>query len=227
MGIEIGNGPRPGRARSRIERADITGLILAGGKATRMGGTDKGLAQCNGEPMAQSALRRLTPQVDCVMISANRNAEIYAGFGCPVFRDDEPEFGCPLAGVLTALRRCPTRYLLTIPCDSPFIPLDLAMRMAETMSRTGCGAVFAANIEREAGKTWLQAQPVFSLLPTSSAESLEAYLAQGRGKILTWGASLGLGVARFDDPMGFANCNTIESLRALEAIAPDRRITAC
>ena len=202
-----------------IGRDNITGLILAGGKATRMGGVDKGLAQCLGEPMALRALKRLGPQVASVMISANRNAEAYSSFGCPVFRDDEPGFQCPLAGVLTALRRCPTPYLLTIPCDSPFVPLDLASRMAGMMERGGCGAVFAASIERSEGKTWTQAQPVFNMLPTSCADSLEAYLAKGKRKILTWGATQGLGVARFDDPLGFANCNTVEALRAIEAEA--------
>ncbi len=108
-----------------IERDDITGLILAGGRGRRMGGIDKGLQAHRGVPLALHALLRLAPQVGHVMINANRNLAAYESMGVPVWTDDLPDFAGPLAGFLTGLERCETPYLATVPCDSPLFPQDL------------------------------------------------------------------------------------------------------
>ena len=113
-----------------IERTHITGLILAGGRGSRMGGVDKGLQNHLGLPMAMHALMRLAPQVGEIMINANRNLGAYESMGVPVWPDSLPDYAGPLAGFLTGLERCETQWLLTVPCDTPLFPLDLAQRLA-------------------------------------------------------------------------------------------------
>ena len=110
--------------------ADITGCILAGGEGRRLGGADKGLVELAGEPLVAHCLARLRPQVDALVISANRNLETYRGFGVPVFDDAREDYAGPLAGCLGALRRADTRYVVTAACDSPFLPTDLVSACA-------------------------------------------------------------------------------------------------
>ena len=109
--------------------ADVTGLILAGGRGSRMGGVDKGLQNFNGMPLALHTLLRLQPQVGEVMINANRNLAAYESFGVPVWPDVLADYAGPLAGFLTGLERCETRWLVTVPCDTPLFPLDLVERL--------------------------------------------------------------------------------------------------
>jgi molybdopterin-guanine dinucleotide biosynthesis protein A len=210
---------REGMGDRSIAREDITGLVLAGGKGLRMGGVDKGLAMLMGQPMALWALRRLAPQVGSVMVSANRNADAYASFGCPVLADASTNFDGPLAGLLAGLQACPTDYLLCAPCDAPRLPMDYAQRMKSVMAEQGCSVVFAANMERvEGGANRLQTQPTFCLARKDSADSLADFLAGGERKVLLWGARSGrMGAARFDDELGFFNTNTKESLLDLES----------
>ena len=106
-----------------IKISDITGLILAGGRGSRMGGVDKGLQDHLGVPLALHALRRLAPQVGTVMINANRNLDVYASMGVPVWPDEIPDYAGPLAGMLAGLAHCETPYLATVPCDTPNFPL--------------------------------------------------------------------------------------------------------
>ena len=113
-----------------IARDDITGLVLAGGRGSRMGGVDKGLQNFNGMPLVLSTLMRLQPQVAHVMINANRNLSDYESFGVPVWPDVIPDFAGPLAGFLTALEHCETSWLVTVPCDTPLFPDDLVARLA-------------------------------------------------------------------------------------------------
>lgn len=117
-----------------IERAQITGLILAGGRGQRMGGRDKGLQPFQGEPLAAHVLRRLQPQVGRVLISANRHADAYAALGAPVIGDTLADFPGPLAGMLAGLQAIETDYLLTVPCDSPYLADDLAVRLADALA---------------------------------------------------------------------------------------------
>ena len=115
---------------SRYPRQEITGVVLAGGRARRMGGEDKGLVQVNGEPMVVHALRRLAPQAGALLINANRNRERYAALGaCDVVADADGDFAGPLAGMASAMERAGTRYILTVPCDSPLLAPDLGERL--------------------------------------------------------------------------------------------------
>lgn len=199
--------------------ADITGLVLAGGRASRMGGSDKGLMALHGEPLALWALRRLAPQVGNVMINANRHAEAYARLGVPVHADTWPGFQGPLAGFATALAHARTPWLLTVPCDTPLFPLDLAPRLAQAAHGAGSPLAMAATPRADGSS---QAQPVFCLLHHSLAESLNASLADGERSAMRWAERMGGCLAVFnqpgDDPQAFCNANTAEQLQALQAL---------
>ena len=119
-----------------IPRTEITGLVLAGGRGSRMGGVDKGLQLYEGRPLAQHALMRLLPQVASVMINANRNLDTYRSMNVPVWPDEVPDYPGPLAGMLSGLVHCETPYLITVPCDAPNYPLDLVSRLAHGLSDT-------------------------------------------------------------------------------------------
>ena len=201
---------------SAIEREDITGLILCGGRGTRMGGVDKGLQNHRGAPLALHALLRLQPQVGQVMINANRNLAAYESMGVPVWPDPLDDFPGPLAGWLAGLEHCETPYLLTVPCDTPGFPPDLAARLGEALVRDNADIAMAAT--REDGRE--QPQPVFCLLKTHLVESLVAYLHGGERKIDRWTARHPCVTVLFEDASAFANANTIEELRRLDAAGP-------
>ncbi len=123
-----------------ISADDITGLILCGGRGSRMGGADKGLQTFNGLPLAMNALMRLGTQVGHVMINANRNLAAYESMGVPVWPDPMGDYPGPLAGWLAGLERCETPYMVTVPCDTPNFPADLVERQAFVSSPTFTGA---------------------------------------------------------------------------------------
>jgi molybdopterin-guanine dinucleotide biosynthesis protein A len=189
----------------------VTGVILAGGRAERMGGRDKGLLTLAGEPLIAHGIRRLRPQVKELLISANRNLEEYREFGCPVIRDAEAErFRGPLAGMLAALRAAATPYVLTAPCDAPLPPPDYARRMLAALDRDGAPAAVAW-----AEEGW---QPVFALLPVELADDLAAWLAAGEGGAGRWLRRSRPARVDFPDCPGlFRNVNTPEELARLEA----------
>lgn len=202
-----------------IERDDITGLILAGGRGSRMGGTDKGLQPFLGRPMVRHTIARLAPQTGAQLISANRNTEIYATFGIPVIQDDIPDFPGPLAGMLAALAQCKTGWMVTAPCDTPFLPLDLVERLARAIDMEG--ADMAIPLVKEAdGRHRLQ--PVFCLMPVSAAASLRTYVDAGHRKIETWLTAQHLAQVPFEDASAFANINTLDELRAHETSSRPR-----
>ena len=210
---------------------DITGLILAGGRGSRMGGVDKGLQHFHGTPLALHAMRRLLPQVGAVTINANRNLAAYESFGVPVWPDTLADQPGPLAGFVTGLERCETRYLLTVPCDTPLFPTDLAARLAGALLDDGADIVMAAGREDAAGAApttaALRPQPVFCLLRADLLESLLAFTRGGGRKIDAWTAQHRTVLVPFDrtedDPRAFLNVNTLDELRALEAgAAADR-----
>lgn len=118
-----------------IAPAQITGVVLAGGRGARMGGVDKGLQLFNGVPLALHALRRLQAQVGTTLLNANRNIDDYRAFGVPVFPDTVPDYAGPLAGFVSALEHCTTTYLVTVPCDSPLFPTDLVARLASALTQ--------------------------------------------------------------------------------------------
>lgn len=195
----------------------ITGVILCGGRGTRMGGVDKGLQNHKGMPLAMHALLRLTPQVGQVMINANRNLGAYEALGVPVWPDTVADYAGPLAGWLAAMEHCETPYLLTVPCDSPQFPTDLARRLADAMEQASADIAMAATIED--GRQ--QLQPVFTLLKASLLESLMAYLNDGERKIDRWTAQHRCAVCVFEDARAFFNANTLGDLHALDQ-APSR-----
>ena len=163
-----------------IPTSDITGLILAGGRGSRMGGVDKGLQVFQGAPMAMHTLMRLSPQVGHVLINANRNLAAYESFGVPVVVDSMPDFAGPLAGILAGLEQCQTPYLLTAPCDSPFVPTDLAARLGAALVEANARIAMPVTLEPDdAGQLRRQVQPVFCLLDASLAELRARYDDRG------------------------------------------------
>lgn len=206
----------PAANPTTLPRADITGVVLAGGRGTRMGGVDKGLQPWHGRPLAQHALERLAPQVGALLVNANRNLDAYAALGAPVCPDATGDHAGPLAGWLAALEACRTPWLVTVPCDTPNFPLELVDRLAAAVATEGADIAMAACLER--GE--LRTQPVFCLLRASLKDSLARYLAEGGRKVDRWTVQQGCVTVTFADAAAFANANTVEELQRLQA-APD------
>jgi len=200
-----------------IPASDITGLILAGGRGSRMGGVDKGLQNFNGMPLALHTMLRLQPQVGEVMINANRNIAAYESFGVPVWPDVLPDYAGPLAGFLTGLERCETPWLVTVPCDTPLFPHDLVARLAAAARDQEAEIAMAAGREEDGQ---LRTQPVFCLLRVELLESLVRFTHDGGRKIDTWTARHRTATVPFDapgdDPRAFCNANTLAQLHQLE-----------
>ena len=194
-----------------IHKEDVTGLVLAGGRGTRMGGADKGLQIHSGVPLAQYALERLRPQVGALMLNANRNLSEYRAMGVPVWPDEIPEFPGPLAGILSGLGHCRTPYLVTVPCDTPNFPFDLVERLAAGLS--GDDTMAVAYSQETDG---LRAQPVFCLMKVSLRDSLAAFIRSGERKTGLFGAQQRSVRVVFDDPAAFANANTLDELAELQ-----------
>jgi molybdenum cofactor guanylyltransferase len=197
---------------STIAREDVTGMVLAGGRGSRMGGVDKGLQVHHGMPMALHAILRLAPQVEQVMVNANRNLGAYDAFGVPVWPDTVPDYAGPLAGFLAGLEHCETPYLVTVPCDTPNFPEDLVARLSASLMRDGADIAMAAT----QGEHGLQVQPVFCLLKSSLLESLVRFIESGYRKIDRWTAQHRCVAVPFDDDGAFFNANTPEELRELQ-----------
>jgi molybdopterin-guanine dinucleotide biosynthesis protein A len=194
-----------------IAKDDITGLILAGGRATRMGGVDKGLQIYRDIPLAMHALLRLSPQVGHVMINANRNLAAYDSMGVPVWPDALPDFAGPLAGFLAGLERCETSYLVSVPCDSPLFPEDLVARLAQGLEDANADIAMAKTLDADGE----QVQPVFCLMKTMLMESLVRFTHEGGRKIDRWTAQHRCVEVLFDDAQAFVNANTLAELRQL------------
>ncbi|KAB2895682.1 MAG: molybdenum cofactor guanylyltransferase MobA [Burkholderiaceae bacterium] len=204
-----------------IDPQDITGLVLAGGRGARMGGVDKGLQSFRGLPLALNALLRLQPQVGATMVNANRNLAAYEAFGTPVWPDGLADYAGPLAGFLVGLEHCDTPWLLTVPCDSPLFPADLAERLAQAAEREDADIAMACAPESDAaGATTVRPQPVFCLLRSSLLESLVRFTQAGGRKIDAWTAQHRCALEPFDrtgdDPRAFHNANTLAELHAIE-----------
>jgi molybdopterin-guanine dinucleotide biosynthesis protein A len=199
-----------------ISAEQMTGLILAGGRAQRMGGIDKGLIPFHQKPLIEATITRLTPQVGPILINANRNITKYAVYGYPVIMDETPDFSGPLAGFLMGLKNCKTPYLLTTPCDSPLFPEDLGVKLATELESAGLDLAYASSKESD-GKVW--AQPVFCLMRANLEDSLSSFLSKGDLKIDHWFKEIKSGAVIFDDVKAFTNANTPEELQSLEAIS--------
>jgi molybdopterin-guanine dinucleotide biosynthesis protein A len=191
----------------------ITGLILAGGRGTRMGSVDKGLQTFRGMPMALHVLHRLQAQVDEVMINANQNLAAYEAFGVQVWPDAMTGFPGPLAGLQTGLMHCETPYLITAPCDSPFLPSDLVARLAHALQAEDADVAIAVTGDA----AHLQPHPVFCLAKTSLLPHLSDYLQQGGRKVDAWFSALAVARVHFEDEQAFRNINTLDELHQFDA----------
>lgn len=190
----------------------ITGLVLAGGRGSRMGGVDKGLQSHLGMPLALHALLRLQGQVGAAMVNANRNLAAYESMGVPVWPDPLADFPGPLAGLLAGLEHCDTPFLVTVPCDTPNFPEDLVARLAAALVAEGADIAMAASLEDGQMRT----QPVFCLLKAELLESLVAFLQAGERKVDRWTGQHRCVVVPFDDSSAFFNANTLAELQQLQ-----------
>ena len=199
-----------------IDRGEITGLVLAGGRATRMGGLDKGLQTLHGVPLALHAVLRLAPQVGEVIVSANRNLAAYESMGVAVWPDPVGDYQGPLAGWLAGFEHCSTHYMATVPCDAPNFPTDLVARLARHLIESEAEVATAAVIRGGS----IQTHPVFSLLETTLLESLVRYLQAGERGIEAWMRRHRWIEVSFEDERAFANVNTTAELQQLQALRP-------
>jgi molybdopterin-guanine dinucleotide biosynthesis protein A len=181
----------------------VSGIVLAGGQGRRMGGVDKGLVLLRGKPMVAWVLERLAPQANEIIVNANQNLEAYAAFGHRVISDAIGGFAGPLAGLHAGLTAARHPFAVTVPCDSPFLPLDLVARLHAALGEHDLAVA----------KTGDQPHPVFSLVRRSVLEHLGAFLGHGGRKIDAWYASLKAVEVPFDDEAdAFRNINTREEL---------------
>jgi molybdopterin molybdotransferase len=201
----------------------ITALVLAGGKGTRMGSVDKGLQPFRGQAMVQHVLARLRQQAGPVLVNANQNQDAYARFGFPVHADETSGFQGPLAGLETGLRHCSTAWMLTAPCDSPFLPPDLAARLLKAVVEEQADLAMAVTREADGRE---QDHPVFCLLKATLLPQVSAYLAGGGRRMDGWHAGLKVARVMFDDATAFRNINTAAELQTYGAPSIGE-ITSC
>jgi molybdopterin-guanine dinucleotide biosynthesis protein A len=181
-----------------FDTARVAGVVLAGGQGRRMGGVDKGLIEYRGRPLIEWALAALTPQVDELVVSANRNLETYAAYGHRVLPDALPDFPGPLAGVLAALDAVKSDWLLVAPCDTPQLPADLARRLLAAAQQAGVPLAVAADAARVHHSCFI--------VRTDQRDNLAAYLARGERAVRHWQAGLASTTVRFD-AANFVNFN--------------------
>ncbi len=185
-------------------RTKITAVVLAGGRAQRMGGRDKGLLPLGGRPLIAWVLERVAPQVDQVMVSANRNLEQYAAFGHPVVSDAIEGYAGPLAGLHRAMGQAVHPLVLCVPCDTPFLPRDLVRRLH--------AALDAASAEIAVAEAGGAAHPAVCLCRRDLAANLGGFLARGSRRMGKWQGGLKRVGVTFDDPRAFVNINRPEEL---------------
>jgi molybdenum cofactor guanylyltransferase len=194
----------------------VTGLVLAGGQGRRMGGVDKGLRLLGGRPMVAWVIERLRPQVDELIVNANQNLEAYGAFGHRVVPDAIGGYAGPLAGLHRGLMEARHPLIATVPCDSPYLPLDLVARLH--------AALRAERAELAVARTHGQLHPVFCLCRTSVLPALSAFLAAGGRKIDAWYPQLATTEVDFsDEAQAFSNINTEAELAAFDQAPPGAR----
>ena len=184
----------------------ISAVILAGGQAKRMGGVDKGLQTLHGKPLFQFIYDRLHSQVEHISVNANRNQAIYATAGLPVFGDKIEGFQGPLSGILTALERSETDFVLFVPCDSPFFPDNLLEKLKSAVDFHGVSIAYVHDGERE--------HPTFCLMACGLKDKLAAYLASGERRMLQFMRQNGAVSVDFsENKAAFTNINTLDELQ--------------
>lgn len=187
----------------------VTAVILAGGRARRMGGVDKGLVELAGRPMVEWVYQRLASQVPQIIINANRSHERYGALGLPVVADELMDYPGPLAGMSSAMGVVTTDWILTVPCDSPFIPETLVERFCAAVSDIRPCVISAHDGER--------LQPVFNLMHVALKPSILTFLDSGERKIDRWFGDIDHQTVDFSDqPQAFINVNTEEQRREIE-----------
>ena len=187
----------------------ISAIILSGGRATRMNGVDKGLVCLQSKPLIQHVIERLTPQVDEILINANRELAQYQALGYPVLQDEVEDFLGPLAGFSLGLQHAKHDYVLTVPCDSPLLPVNLAQRLMTALIEHKAEVAVATSDDNT--------HPVFCLCKKTVLPSLTAYLQQGERRVSAWQKSQQYIEVDFSDcNEAFTNLNTFEDLAALE-----------
>lgn len=203
-----------------MDKSLITGVVLAGGRGSRMGGVDKGLQLYDDTPLAKHAIQRLRPQVGNLLVNANRNLETYKTWGsavdAEVVVDGLADFAGPLAGFLVGLQQCKTSFLMTVPCDTPRFPSDLVARLSEALVQHDADIAMASSPDEEG---ILRHQPVFCLMKQTLLESLKVFTDADGRKIGAWVELQKLVRVNFnethDDPKAFYNANTLEDLLQL------------
>ncbi|OLO04177.1 MULTISPECIES: molybdenum cofactor guanylyltransferase MobA [Salinicola] len=194
-----------------IDRSDVTGVLLAGGRGQRMGGVDKGWVSLDGVPLVQQALQRLAPQVGGIVISANRHIDRYRRLGYPVVVDSLPDYPGPLAGALGALHHVATSWILLAPVDMPWLPADLLSRLSNDLGESDIAV--AHDGER--------LQPLVALIRSSLVEDLAQWLDAGGGKVVGWYARHRWCQVDFSDRSAqFVNLNTPEACERAERHRP-------
>ncbi len=187
----------------------VTGLILAGGRSSRMQGKDKGLLKLLGRPMIEHVIERLKPQVDTILISANRHIEQYRQYGYQVLVDKHHDFRGPLAGISRGLENSNSEYLLTVPCDGPLLPVDLAQRMLHSLQQHHAQAALVFDGHYQ--------QPTYNLLHHSLLDEINHSLQCNEHKLGKW--LMDHGAIKVDfcaQKEAFINVNTPDDLNKLE-----------
>ena len=184
----------------------ISAVILAGGKARRMGGQDKGLQILGKQSLIEHVINRLQPQIHQISINTNRNQTEYAKFCFPVFSDELPDFQGPLSGMLTALEKTKSDFILFTPCDTPFFPMNLLDKLKSAVKNDRTLIAYACDEERE--------HPVFCLMSVQLKEKLRHYLASGERRLLQFMKENGGISVKFTKEEGnFENFNTLDDLK--------------
>jgi molybdenum cofactor guanylyltransferase len=191
---------------NKISAKDVTAVILAGGMGRRMGGKDKGLVAYKNGTLVEHVIAGISQQTDNILINANRNTERYAEFGYPIVEDSLSDFQGPLAGFYSAMGVAKTKYILTLPCDGPFVVNDYLATMVDAINTNNSEIAIASDGERM--------QPVYALLPVNLRSSLEQFLMEGERKIDRWYKRHQFTLVEFDETSRlFTNINTPEDIQ--------------
>ena len=193
-------------------KKNITGLILAGGKARRMGGIDKGLVKIKSQYLISYVLARIKSQVGCLMINTNRNVDIYQTLSKHVIQDFTDQRLGPLAGIQAGLYNCDTPYLIAIPCDVPKIPLDVCEKLYKKLLYENADCAMPVTIDNAGIK---RTHPAILLLKSDLIDSLDCFLDSGGRKIDHWTNQLNCTEVLFKNVENFININKLEDMEKI------------
>lgn len=192
-----------------LNKHNVTAVILAGGKGRRMDGKDKGLVELANRPLIEYVIDAIKPQVESIILNANRNQEQYSRYGYPVVSDALADYQGPLAGFICAMKSSTTSHIVTLPCDGPFLPADLVDRLISSLTDNNAEIAVAHDGDRM--------QPVYSLMPVTLSNSLGSFLDSSERKIDLWYSQHRVALADFSDcPETFRNINTAEQRDRLQ-----------